>query len=472
MTPEEFRSAGHELIDWLADLRTSVPDRPVLAQVDPGQVAGEFSAEPPQGTQSFGQLMAELDSVVVPGLTQTLHPMHFGWFPSNAALSSVLGDIACSGISALGISWESNPSLTEVEQVTCDWMRQLIGLSDQWEGSIQDTASTACLVSMLVARERASGLAQNTGGTQAITQPLVVYTTAQAHSSVAKAALLAGFGWDNVRKVETDPATYAMIPAALEQAIERDLAAGNKPAAIVAAVGTTGTTAIDPVAAIVAIAQRHDCFVHVDAAMAGSVMLLPEYRHLWDGIEGVDAISWNPHKWMGTILDCSLLYFRDIALVEEIMATNPSYLRSNADGAVPQLRDRGIPLGRRFRALKLLFHLRLDGIESIKNRLRRDLENAQWLLQRVEASEHWEVCAPVPLQTICVRHRPDGLSGPELDEHTLAWVGRINQSGAAYLTPSILDGEWMVRVSIGVEATEREHVEALWELMQSACNTR
>ncbi len=307
--------------------------------------------------------------------------MHFGWFPSNAALSSVLGDIACSGISALGISWESSPSLTEVEQVTCDWMRQLIGLSDVWEGSIQDTASTACLVSLLVAREKASGLVQNTGGTQSLEKPLIVYTTAQAHSSVAKAALLAGFGWDNVRTIDVDPITYAMVPGALAAAMQADLASGAKPAAVVAAVGTTGTTAIDPVAAIVEIAKRHDCFVHVDAAMAGSAMLLPECRHLWEGVEGADAISWNPHKWMGTILDCSLLYFRDIALVEEIMATNPSYLRSSADGAVPQLRDRGIPLGRRFRALKLLFHLRLDGVESIRTRLRRDIENTRSILR-------------------------------------------------------------------------------------------
>ncbi len=473
MTPDEFRAAGHQLIDWIADLRAGIEDRPVLAQVEPGEVRGWFPAEPPTTTQSFADLLADLDTRVVPGVTQVQHPMHYGWFPSNASLSSVLGDIASSGIGSLGISWESSPALTEVEEVTCDWMRRLVGLSDAWRGTIHDTASTACFVAMLVARERASDLVQNRGGTQSLHQPLVVYTTAQAHSSVAKAALLAGFGWDNIRMVGIDPATYAMIPGALEAAMAADAASGRIPTAVVASVGTTGTTAMDPVGAIVDIAAVHGAFVHVDAAMAGSAMLLPECRHLWEGVEGADSISWNPHKWMGTILDCSLFYMRDIGLLESVMSTNPSYLQSTADGSVPQYRDWGIPLGRRFRALKLLFHLRLDGVAAIQRRLRRDLENAAWLEQQVLAAAGWEVCAPAVLQTVCVRHHPvddqgAALAGPALDEHTLSWVRKINASGAAYLTPSLLDEQWMVRVSVGVEATERHHVEQLWALMQSA----
>jgi aromatic-L-amino-acid decarboxylase len=473
MTPEEFRTAGHVLIDWIADLREGIDDRPVLAQVEPGEVRGWFPPDPPSATQSFAELLDALDTKVVPGVTQVQHPMHYGWFPSNASLASVLGDIASSGIGSLGISWESSPALTEVEEVTCDWMRRLVGLSEAWRGTIHDTASTACFVALLVARERATDLVQNRGGTQSLTQPLIVYTTAQAHSSVAKAALLAGFGWDNIRMVDVDPRTYAMVPAALEDAMTADAAAGGVPAAVVASVGTTGTTAMDPVGAIVETAAAHGAFVHVDAAMAGSAMLLPECRHLWDGVEGADSISWNPHKWMGTILDCSLFYMRDTGLLESVMSTNPSYLQSTADGSVPQYRDWGIPLGRRFRALKLLFHLHLDGVEAIQQRLRRDLENAAWLEQQVMAADDWEVCAPVSLQTVCVRHRPTDhrggrLTGPALDQHTLAWVRGINASGAAYLTPSLLDGEWMVRVSIGVEATERSHVEQLWAIMQAA----
>ena len=468
MTPEEFRSAGHQLIDWIADSRASVEDRPVLAQVDPGEIKGKFEDVPPTATVEFESLLSELNDTVLPGVTSVQHPMHFGWFPSNASLSSVLGDIASSGIGSLGISWESSPALTEVEEVMCDWMRQLVGLSPAWHGSISDTASTGCLTALLVARERATDLAQNQGGTQAVPSPLRVYTTAQAHSSVAKAALLAGFGWDNIVNVDTDPTTYAMLPEALAKAMKADAQAGMTPAAVVASVGTTGTTAFDPVAAIVAAAATYGAFVHVDAAQAGTAMMLPDYRHLWDGVEGADSVAWNPHKWMGTILDTSLFYMRDIDLLQRIMSTNPSYLRSAADGQVTQYRDWGIPLGRRFRALKLLFQLRLDGVESIQARIRRDLENAQWLKSQVEASPDWELCAPVDLQTVCVRHRPEGLEGDQLDEHTTKWVRAINSSGDAYLTPSVLDGLWMVRVSVGVELTERRHVERLWTLMQDA----
>lgn len=465
MTPEEFRVAGHQLIDWIADQRATVEERPVLARVQPGQVRSGFAPEPPRESEDITDLLRQLDDVVVPGITEVQHPMHFGWFPSNASLSSVLGDLASSGLGSLGISWESSPSLTEVEEVVCDWMAQLTGLDDGWSGAIHDTASTAALTSLLVAREKATGLVQNTGGLQAAPVPLVVYGTEHSHSSVAKAALLAGYGWDNIRIVESDPWTRAMDATALSNAVVADVAAGRQPAAIVATLGTTGTTAFDPIPAIADVAERHDIWLHVDAAMAGAAMLLPECRPLFDGIERADALGWNPHKWMGTILDCSLLYVRDVALMERVMSTNPSYLQSSADGAVVQYRDRGIPLGRRFRAMKLWFHLAIDGVESIQQRLRRDLENASWLAAQVEAADDWELVAPVTLQTVCVRHLP---TADRSDDATLDWVRTLNESGDTYLTLSKLDDRWMVRVSIGVESTERHHVERLWSLMQKA----
>jgi aromatic-L-amino-acid decarboxylase len=316
-------------------------------------------------------------------------------------------------------------------------------------------------------------LSKNAAGLQGETAPLIVYSTAQAHSSIAKAVQLAGFGNDNLRYIDEDPYTRAMLPEALAAAVEKDLAAGNIPAGIVCSVGATGTTAMDPVAAIATIANKHEVWLHVDAAMAGSAMLLPECRHLWQGVEKADSMAWNPHKWMGTILDTALFYVRDVDHLERVMSTNPAYLRSDADGEVTQYRDWGIPLGRRFRALKLWFHLRLDGIDTIRARLRRDLDNAQWFKEQVEAADGWEVLAPVPLQTICIRHVPldaknTPLSGEALDEHTLAWVNRINASGKAFLSPSVLDGRWMVRVSIGVEDTEREHVGQLWQLLQES----
>jgi aromatic-L-amino-acid decarboxylase len=470
MTPEEFRQAGHELIDWIADYRANLEQGPVRAQVEPGDIKRSFATSAPETPIAAEQLLRELEQNIVPGITQVQHPMHYGWFPSNASLASVLGDIASSGLGTLGISWESCPALTEVEEVVCDWMRQLTGLSDNWEGCIQDTASTSCLTSLLLARERASNYAQNHGGLQAQDQPLVVYTTAEAHSSVAKAALLAGFGNDNLRLVEMDPADRSMQAHCLATAIEDDIAAGRKPAAVVASVGSTGITAFDPVADIAAITAHHGIWLHVDAAMAGSAMLLPECRHLWHGVEAADSVSWNPHKWMGTILDCSLLYLRDVQHLVRVMSTNPSYLRSTVDDEVKQYRDWGIPLGRRFRALKLWYHLSIDGIDSIRARLRRDLDNAQWFAGQVAQTEHWRVLAPVKLQTVCIRHEPPGLEGEALDRHTLAWVDAINQSGAAFMSPSKLDDRWMVRVSIGVEATTRKHIEKLWVMLQQRVN--
>jgi aromatic-L-amino-acid decarboxylase len=470
MTPEEFRHAGHRLIDWIADYREGIEQGSVRAQVAPGEIKNRLPQSAPETPESLDDLLEDLQQIVVPGITQVQHPMHFGWFPSNASLASVLGDIASSGLGTLGISWESCPALTEVEEVVCDWLRQLTGLSSQWEGTIHDTASTACLTALLVAREKASNFSESRGGLQGESKPFIVYSTEEAHSSVVKAALLAGFGRDNLRMVEVDPTTRSMSASALEACIEQDIANACQPAAIIASIGSTGVTAIDPLEQMAKIAGKYSIWLHVDAAMAGSAMLLPECRHLWQGVENADSLSWNPHKWMGTILDCSLFYVRDPQFLIRVMSTNPSYLRSSVDHQVTQYRDWGIPLGRRFRALKLWFHLRLDGPQAIRERLRRDLDNAKWFAGQVEKTTDWEVLTPVNLQTVCIRHQPAGLEGDALDTHTLFWVNSINQSGKAFMSPSQLDGRWMVRVSIGVEATTREHVKQLWELIQHTAN--
>ncbi|MDJ0958180.1 MAG: pyridoxal-dependent decarboxylase [Arenicellales bacterium] len=467
MTPEEFRKAGHELIDWIADYRQRIDSYPVRAQVTPGEVHRKLPDSPPSQSESLDALITDLENIVVPGITQVQHPMHYGWFPSNAALASVLGDITSSGLGTLGISWESCPALTEVEEVVCDWMRQLAGLSDSWQGTIHDTASTACLTALLVARERLSEFSEFGGGLQGLNKPLIVYTTEQAHTSVVKAAMLAGFGQLNIRQISTDPQTYAMSADVLQRTMADDVDKGYIPAVVVASLGSTGVVTFDPVDEVVDIAAQHGAWVHADAAMAGTAMMLPECRDLFKGIEGADSISWNPHKWMGTILDTSLFYVRDPRTLVHVMSTNPSYLRSSVDGDVTQYRDWGIPLGRRFRALKLWFHLRLDGPEAICERLRRDLDNAKWLERQVSTTDNWKVVAPVRLQTICIRHEPPGLEGEALDAHTLTWVNAINESGKAFLSASVLDGRWMVRVSIGVESTTRDHVKALWELLQA-----
>ena len=465
MTPEEFRKYGHQLVDWIADYRERVAELPVMAHTAPGAIRAKLPACAPEQPEPFEAILRDLDQIVLPGLTHWQSPNFFGFFPSNGLLASVLGDYASTGLGALGLSWQASPALTEVEEVVTDWMRQMTGLSNAWSGVIQDTASTSTLISLICARERSTNYGLSRGGLQAEPQPLVVYTSATCNSSVDKDALLAGFGRENVRVVEHDSQS-AMRPDALEASIRRDLDSGRKPCAIVATTGSTGTTALDPIERIAQIAHEHGLWLHVDAAMAGSAMILPECRWMWQGVEAADSLVLNPHKWLGVAFDCSLYYVRDSQHLVRVMSTNPSYLQTSADAQVKNFRDWGIPLGRRFRALKLWFLIREQGVEGLRARLRRDIENAQWLAEQVRAAPGWTVLAPVSLQTLCVRHEPPGLAGAGLDRHTLAWAERVNRSGAAYLTPAILNGSWMVRISIGAAQTEREHVDALWQLIQ------
>ncbi|HSD75175.1 MAG TPA: pyridoxal-dependent decarboxylase [Steroidobacteraceae bacterium] len=467
MTPEEFRRRGHELIDWLADFRASVyaGERRALSDVQPGWLRSRLPASPPSSGEPFEAILHDLEAHIVPALSHFQHPRFFAYFPSNSLLASVLGDYASTALAQIGLNWASAPALTELEEITTDWFRQMLGLSGAWSGVIQDTASTASLVALLCARERATGHSAARGGLQAEPQPLVVYASRHNHSSIEKAVLLAGFGRENLRLIATDP-EHALRADALADAIAADRAAGRKPAALVASVGTTTTTAIDPVDAMARIAAEEGLWLHVDAALAGSAMILPECRTLWEGIEGADSIVINPHKWLGAAFDCSTYYVRDPGQLVGVMSTNPSYLRTAIDGSARNYRDWGIPLGRRFRALKLWFLIREQGVEGLQARLRRDLANAQWLKQQVDATPGWRRLAPVPLQTVCVRHEPAGVAGEALDAHTLAWCGRINASGLAWLTPAQLDGRWMVRMSIGAEATELEHVQELWQIMQ------
>jgi aromatic-L-amino-acid decarboxylase len=453
------------LIDWIADYRERVAELPVRSGVEPGAIRAQLPTSPPRASEAFEAVFEDLERVLMPGLSHWQHPRFFGYFPSNGELSSVLGDYLSTGLGVLGLSWQSSPALTELEEVVTDWMRQMLGLPAEFSGVIQDTASTSTLVAMLCARERASGYSLARGGLQGTPRPSIAYMSKHGHSSVEKAMLLAGFGSENLRFVATDE-QHAMRPDALAAAIADDLAHDRVPAVIAATTGTTTTTALDPIAAIAEIAQTHGLWLHVDAAMAGSAMILPECRWMWQGIERADSLVLNPHKWLGAAFDCSLYYVRDVEHLVRVMSTNPSYLQTSADAVVKNLRDWGIPLGRRFRALKLWCLIREQGVDGLQARLRRDLEHAQWFAAQVRSTDHWRVLAPVPLQTVCVRHEPPGLEGEALDRHTLAWVERINQSGGAYLTAAQLDGRWMVRVSIGAIPTEREHVEALWQLMQ------
>ena len=469
MDPSEFRRLGHELVDWVADYREHIAEYPVMSRVEPGEIEALLPAAPPRQAEGLADIAADLERIVLPGITHWNHPGWFAYFPSNTDLSSVLADLVAAGLGPQCMSWQTSPAATEVENVVIDWLRQMLGLSAAFSGVIHDSASTATFCALLCARERTTDFGQNRGGLQAEQAPLVVYASDQAHSSVPKAALLAGFGAEHLRLIQTDEA-HALRLDLLDAAIRADLAAGRRPCAVVAAIGTTATTAVDPLAGIARLAAEHGLWLHVDAALAGAAMICPEYRQLWEGVEAADSLVLNPHKWLGTGFDLSAYFVRDPEHLVRVMSTDPSYLRTAQDGRVRNLRDWGIPLGRRFRALKLWFLIREYGVQGLQERIRRDVDNAQWLAAQVGGEPGWELLAPVPLQTVCLRHVPPALAGDEaaLAAHNRAVAERINQGGRSYLTSAELKGKQIVRVSIGAQATERAHVAALWDDLRAA----
>ena len=530
MTPEEFRELGHRMVDWIAAYRAGIESRPVMSRAQPGDITRQFPDVPPEHGDYFDGVFDDLEHILLPGITHWNHPGFFAYFPSNMPLSGVLAELAIAGIGAQGMSWQTSPAATEVEDVVMEWLRQMIALPEEFSGVIQDTASTATLTALLCARERATDYGQNRGGLQSETQRMIIYASLEAHSSVAKAAFLAGFGRENLRQIPVD-AEYGMRADLLEAAIQEDIRAGNRPCAIIATSGTTASVAIDPIARIAEIALRHHVWLHVDAAMAGVAMILPECRWMWDGVEHADSVVLNPHKWLGAGFDFSAYFVRDVQHLIRVMSTNPSYLRTEHDASVRNLRDWGIPLGRRFRALKFWFLLRDQGVAGLQTRLRRDLDNAQWLKHAVDSAPGWERVAPVHLQTVCIRHVPsgsgnleeEGLSSEQVNDkrdssrsstsrnddvravyakdfassltvprdsadvrtvrdvdnperetalaaHNLRIAEEVNRAGRAYVTPSLLGGRQIIRVSIGAEPTERRHVEMVWRELQRAAS--
>ena len=468
MDSDTFRKLGHELVDWVASYRDRLESLPVMSRAKPGEIRSRFPAEPPASGGKLPEAIAALDELVLPGITHWNHPSFFAYFPSNTSFASVLADLVCAGLGAQGMSWQTSPAATEVEEVVMDWLRQMVGLPTSFTGVIHDTASTSTLTALLCARERTSGFSQNNQGLQGGEAPMVVYASDQSHSSIEKDALLAGFGKKYLRLVATDRA-HAMRIDALAEAIEADRGSGLRPCAVVATTGSTGTTALDPVAGIAGVAKRHGLWLHLDAALAGTAMVEPEYRWMWRGVEEADSLVFNPHKWMGTGFDLSAYFVRDPQHLVRVMSTNPSYLRTAQDGEVKNFRDWGIPLGRRFRALKLWFFLLDVGVDGLRARIRRDVENAHWFADRVDEAPGWERMAPVPLQTVVLRHLPHGvIDEARLAAHNLAIARRVNEGGRAYLTPSVLKGQQTLRVSVGAETTERRHVEGLWRELQDA----
>ena len=463
MSPDEFRRWGHATVDWVARYLEQVEEYPVLSQVHPGDIRARLPAAPPQDGESFDRVLADLDEVILPGITHWQHPAFFGYFPSNASAPAVLGELVAAGLGVQGMLWTSSPACTELETHVLDWLVDLLALPDRFRSSgtgggvIQDTASSATLCALLAARERATGFHSNSSG---LARRLTVYTSSQAHSSVEKAVRVAGIGSDNLRRIEVDDA-WAMDPAQLEAAIAADAASEATPAMVCATVGTTSSTAIDPVRTIGEICRRHGIWLHVDAALAGTAALCPELRFIQDGLELADSYCFNPHKWMLTNMDCDIFYVADRAALINTLSILPEYLRNQAtdSGAVIDYRDWHIPLGRRFRALKLWFVIRHYGAKGLQAHVRHHVEWAREFAAWVEAHEDFELCAPVPLNTVCFRHR----AGCQANERLLL---ELNESGKVFLTHTRLDGCLVLRLAIGGTYTERRHVERAWQLIQ------
>ena len=465
MSPEEFRRLGHLVVDWLADYRNDAANRPVACHANPGDLLAQLPTAPPEQPEGFEAVLRDMDTHVMPNLAHWQHPNFFAYFPSNGDLSAVLGDLLSTGLGVLGLTWQSAPALTELEDRVTDWLRQMSGLAESWQGVIQDTASSCTMIALVAARERTTQHGAVTKGMQHGEAPLVIYTSSEAHSSVQKAAMLAGFGCDHVRKIAVD-SKRAFDVQALRASVRKDLADGMRPCAIVATSGTTTTTAFDDIDALADVANESGMWLHVDGAMAGTAMILPECRALWHGIDRADSVVVNPHKWLGVSFDCSVFFVRDDQHLVRVMRTDPSYLRTSFDDQVKTYRDWGVALGRRFRALKLWSLIRTHGTERLRARVRRDLDNARWLAEQIEQTPPWRLLAPMQLQTLCIRYEPPGVVDEALDTYTLSWLERVHRTGRAWLTPAQLDGRWMVRVSIGALATERQHVADLWQLLQ------
>ncbi len=463
MTPDEFRRHGHEIVDWLADYYRDITDRPIVPDVAPGDLRRALPPAAPEGGEPFDRIFRDFRDLIVPGMVHWGHPGWFGYFPSNSSPPSVLGEFLAAGLGAQCMSWATSPAATELEQVVMRWYRDLLGLPAAFTGVIQDSASTATLMAFLTARERSG----------ADPGRLVAYWSSEAHSSVAKAARLAGIPIERRRVIGVDR-EFAMSPDALRREMAADRERGLVPAIVVATLGTTSSTACDPLAAIGEVAQAHNAWYHVDAAFGGSAAIVPEFRPLIDGVGMADSFVTNPHKWLLTNFDCSAYFVRDVGALLQTFSVAPEYLRTrhDADDEAVNFRDWGIPLGRRFRALKLWFVLRSHGAEGLRRMVRHHVALGHELAEWVDAEPGFERLAPAPLGLVCLRHVPPSLAGDEaaLTAHNRALLERVNADGSVFVTHTTLAGRYAIRVAIGAFRTGRSDVERVWRLLREGAS--
>jgi aromatic-L-amino-acid decarboxylase len=463
---EEFRKEAHRLVDWMTDYLRDIRSYPVKSQVKPKEIINQLPEKPPEDGEPFELIMADLDKVIMPGITHWQHPSFFAYFPANSSPPSVLAEMLTATIAAQCMNWETSPAAAELEERMMGWLQHMLGLPPEFTGVIQDTASSATLCSILTARERLSEFKVNKKGLFDSSQ-MAVYCSKETHSSIEKDVKIAGLGSDCLRKIDVDE-NFAMIPEALEEGIRSDKNNGIQPLCVIATLGTTGSTAIDPIKRIGQICKEHDIWLHVDAAYVGTALLLPEMRWMSEGVELADTFVFNPHKWMFTNFDCSAYFVKDLSLLVRTFEILPEYLKSAETAKVNNYRDWGIPLGRRFRALKLWFVIRTYGVSGLRGMIRNHLKWAQDLVQEIENHPDFELLAPVPLNLICFRYHPKGVDDSTkldiLNEHLL---GELNRSGEMYLTHTKLDGKYTLRFVASQTQVKKDDIARAWELIKS-----
>ncbi|MFX1252382.1 MAG: pyridoxal phosphate-dependent decarboxylase family protein [Promethearchaeota archaeon] len=465
MDKEEFRRHAHKLVDWMADYIEKVESYPVMSRVCPKDIINQLPTEPPHKGESFEAIFKDFEEIIIPGITHWQHPSFHAYFPANNSPPSVLGEMLMAALGAQCMIWQTSPAATELEERVMQWLGKMIGLPPEFTGVIQDTASTSTLCSILTAREQLSNYEVNKNGLYN-KEIFTAYSSQETHSSIEKDVKIAGLGKDNLRKIPVDK-NYAMIPEKLEEAIQRDIEEGYRPLCTVATLGTTGSTAIDPLKKIGDICRKYKIWLHVDAALAGTALLLPEHRYMIQGIENVDTFVFNPHKWMFSNFPCSAYFIRDSGALIRTFEILPEYLKTKEDERVNNYRDWGIPLGRRFRALKLWFVIRSYGIEGLQQIIRQHIQMAQTLAKKIEAAKNFELLAPVPLNTVCFHYKPPNIKDLEQLNHLNATLlENLNRTGKLYMTHTKLNGVYTLRFVIGQTNVTQQHVDNGWKLIQ------
>ena len=459
-----FRKEAHKMVDWIADYYANIEKYPVKANIRPGSVFSAIPDSPPSEPEDMKQIFSDFESIIMPGITHWQSPGFFAYFPANTSFPSLLAEMLSSALGAQCMKWETSPAATELEEAVMNWLRKMTGLPANFEGVIQDTASTSTLCAILTAREKSSAFDVNNKGMAAY-DGMRVYCSTEAHSSVEKAVKIAGIGRENLVKIGTDK-EFRMDPVLLEKAITGDIQNGFRPVCVVAAIGTTGSTAVDPVEEIARICSKYNIWLHVDAAYAGTALILPEYRYLLKGIDMADSFVFNPHKWLFTNFDCSAYFVKDSESLINTFKLVPEYLRSQIQEHVNDYSNWGIQLGRRFRALKLWFVIRSFGVNGLQEKVRHNIALAQGLKKRIEEHELFELLAPVEFGLVCFRFHPRGIDNTDiLNQMNEQLLLAVNGTGKVYLTHTKLDGKYTLRMVTSQTNIEQSHVEQAWNLL-------